>query len=65
MEFGKAMSMFRKSKGLKQGELADIIGVSRQSICYWENGKYVPAPEHVRLVAKALDVDADWLEGCL
>ncbi|MCF6460332.1 helix-turn-helix transcriptional regulator [Clostridium sp. Cult3] len=33
----------RKSKGLSQEELADILGVSRQTISSLENGRYNPS----------------------
>ena len=34
---------FRKSKGLTQQNLGDILGVSRQTIISLENGRYNPS----------------------
>lgn len=33
----------RKQKGIKQEELADVMGVSRQTISSLENGRYNPS----------------------
>lgn len=33
----------RKDKGLRQEELADVLGVSRQTIGSLENGRYNPS----------------------
>ena len=35
----------RKSKGLRQEDLADILGVTRQTIIATENNKYDPTLE--------------------
>lgn len=37
------LEKMRKERGLKQEELADILEVSRQTICSLENGKYNPS----------------------
>lgn len=39
----------RKLKGMKQEDLADLLGVSRQTISSLENGKYNPS---IRLAFK-------------
>ncbi len=33
----------RKEQGIRQEELADLLGVSRQTICSLENGRYNPS----------------------
>ncbi|MBK6291345.1 MAG: helix-turn-helix transcriptional regulator [Ignavibacteria bacterium] len=45
----------RKEKGLTQGELAQRIGVSRQSINYIENGSISPSIKLALLIALELD----------
>ena len=37
------LEKMRKERGLKQDDLADILEVSRQTICSLENGKYNPS----------------------
>lgn len=37
------LEKLRKERGLKQDDLADILEVSRQTICSLENGKYNPS----------------------
>ena len=38
MSLGTTISRLRAEKNLSQGELADILGVSRQSVSKWETG---------------------------
>lgn len=56
----------RIEKGnLKQEELANIVGVTRQTISLIESGKYNPTIKLCLLLAKALDKTLDelfWLE---
>jgi putative transcriptional regulator len=37
------LEKFRKERGLKQEELAEVLGVTRQTIGSLENGKYNPS----------------------
>lgn len=39
---GNRLAELRKQEGLSQEEFAEIMGVSRQTICNWENGFYRP-----------------------
>lgn len=39
---GNRLAELRKQEGLSQEEFAEIMGVSRQTICNWENGLYRP-----------------------
>ena len=40
--FAKKLKAARKSAGKNQNDVARIIGVSRASICHWENGQRTP-----------------------
>ena len=42
MELGQRLKEVRQNAGLKQEELAKHLGVSRQSISNWENGRSLP-----------------------
>ena len=44
----------RKEAGLRQEDLADILGVSRQTIIAIENDKYNPTLELAMKIAKQL-----------
>ena len=43
MKFGDNLKQIRKSKGISQEELADKLGVSRQSVSKWETGENYPS----------------------
>ena len=51
----------RKQQGLTQGALAELTGVSRQSINYIEQGTYAPSVYLAIKVAEALNTTADEL----
>lgn len=46
----------RQDKGLSQDALAKLVGVSKASVCKWEQGKAYPEPRTAFRVAKALRV---------
>ena len=46
---------FREEKGLTQQELADIVGVSRQTIYYLEKGDYNPSLTLSFKISETLD----------
>lgn len=52
------LKRFRKAKGLKQKELADLVGVSESSISQYENGKKNPSFEIALKLAEALDCES-------
>ncbi len=53
----------RRAKGLTQGQLADIVGVSFQTISKWENGGAMPDITYLPVLAKYFDVSVDQLMG--
>lgn len=48
---------------MKQKDLAEKSGISRQSIGYYADGSNIPNAEVLAKIAKALDVSADYLLG--
>ena len=59
MTLGKRIAMFRKEKGLKQEELADLVNLSPQAISKWENNQTCPdislLPELARIIGVTVD----------
>jgi len=51
-----SLKVHRARKNYTQGELADIIGVSRQTINSIESGKYVPSTVLALKLARAFEV---------
>ena len=60
---GKIIREERLNKNMKQEELAQLIGVTQDSISLWENGKRIPDTQYIMLLCKALDIAADYLLG--
>ena len=61
--FGDNIKRLRKNKGLKQQEIADILGVKRNTYSDWENGKCKPNYEKLEKIADFFGVSLDWLFG--
>ncbi len=60
---GKIIKDLRKEIGCTQNKLANILGVTQDSISLWENGKRIPDTQYVIAMAKFFDVTADYLLG--
>jgi len=48
--FGSAMLTLRTATGLKQAELANLLGISRLAVGKWEGGINYPKAEHLKEV---------------
>ena len=58
---GENIQLFRKGKSITQEGLAEIIGVSRQTMAKWESGESAPDLEMAEKLSQALDVPLDEL----
>ncbi|MBE6836288.1 MAG: helix-turn-helix transcriptional regulator [Ruminococcaceae bacterium] len=58
-EIGKFISKLRKSKGLTQNELADMLNISNKTISKWETGEGLPDISVLPELAKSLGVTVD------
>lgn len=61
--FSKRLKELRLKKGLKQQELAEILGIKRNTYSDWENGKTEPSYENLVKLADLFEVSLDWLFG--
>ena len=60
---GERLKMLRKAKGLKQQDLADMLGITKSAISLYENGKRQPSYEHMIDFICIFACDADYLLG--
>ena len=61
MTLGQRLYQLRKDKNLSQEELADRLGVSRQSVSKWETDASYPEPEKLVAIAAFYHVSVDFL----
>lgn len=61
MNLSKKIFELRKAKGLSQEQLAERLGVSRQSVSKWESGESVPELERIVEIGKVFNVTTDYL----
>ena len=64
MKFGEKLRERRREKGLTQAQLAELAGISKRTVIYYERGQTYPQNRLVyRKLADALGVDADYLRN--
>ena len=56
-KFGKRVKELRKSKGLTQEQIAELINIEPPNVSKMENGLHFPQPEKIEKIAKALDIN--------
>lgn len=61
--FGRRLHEIRKSRGLTQQELADKVGLTKTSICCYENGTRTPTMDTLIDLANELNVDLGYFFG--
>lgn len=57
--FSERMTAARKDKKLTQDQVAQALGVSRQLVSHWENGRVEPTQEQREAICKLLDIPMD------
>ncbi len=57
MNFANNIKEIRKEKQLSQEQLAEQLGVSRQSVSKWESGQSYPEMEKILLICKLFNYD--------
>ncbi len=61
MDYPEKLLTLRKAKDLTQEQLAEKLGVSRQSVSKWESGQATPELEKIVSLSAIFDVTTDYL----
>ena len=61
MTLGEKIYKLRAEKGLSQGELSEMLDVSRQSISKWENGGATPDLDNIIKLSEIFGITIDEL----
>lgn len=61
MTIADRIQSLRKSKGMSQEELADKVGVSRQSVSKWESEQASPDLDKIVIMSDIFEVTTDYL----
>ena len=62
---GERLKKVRKERGMKQEELAEILGVKKSTISLYESNKYDPSDSAKVKIARCFDVSLDYLLGVI
>lgn len=57
IKFGKRLKELRKSKGITQEQIAEIVNIEPPNISKIECGMHFPQPEKIEKIANALGVE--------
>ena len=61
MSVGERITTLRKTRDLSQGQLASLMGVSRQAISKWENDQTTPDTLNLIRLSEVLDSDIEYI----
>ncbi len=63
MTFPTRLKELRKEKNCTQRQLAEVLGLTPNSICEWEKERSQPSAEMIVEIAKFFDTTTDYLLG--
>ena len=61
MSVGERITELRKGRDLSQGQLATLMGVSRQAISKWENEQTTPDTTNLIKLSELFDADIEYI----
>ena len=61
MSVGERIAALRKNRNLSQGQLASLMGISRQAISKWENDQTTPDTLNLIRLAEVFDSDIEYI----
>lgn len=62
-DFGTRLRHVRETRGLTQGDMADIIGITLRNYQYYERGEHRLPTSTLYCILHALDISADYFFG--
>lgn len=60
---GERLAELRRGKGLKQAQLAEILGISKGALSNYERNENEPQDDIKKLIAEYFNVSVDYLLG--
>lgn len=61
MTFGEKIVALRKSKGMSQDQLAELLNVTRQSVSKWERDEVIADTDRILAISRLFGVSCDYL----
>lgn len=62
-EIGKSIKYYRNMKGMSQANLAELLGVTRRNVSYYESGERIPPADVLKKLASIFGRSVDELVG--
>ncbi|MCL2018327.1 MAG: helix-turn-helix domain-containing protein [Oscillospiraceae bacterium] len=61
--FSETLKKLREQKGLKQQDIADVLGITQRAYSFYETGRSEPSLEIIRKIADFYNIPIDLLVG--
>lgn len=61
MSIGERIADLRKAQNISQGQLAEVLDISRQAVSKWENDQACPDTLKLVKLAEVLDTEVEYL----
>lgn len=63
MIIGDRIKELRIERNVSQRKLAEVVGVDRRAVIFWEQGVNEPKASYIKKIAEFFGVSADYLLG--
>ena len=63
LRIGNGLRAAREARGMKQEQLASLLGVTDGAVSHWETGRTVPGAPARRLISFVLNVPLDVIDS--
>lgn len=60
---GRRIKAARNKAQMSQWDVATVLGIAQNQVCFWERGRWAPDGWSLCLLANTLNVSVDWLVG--
>lgn len=61
--FSQRLKKAMEQEQMSQSELSKVTGLGKSSISQYVSGKNIPSNSNLKVIASALNISAEWLEG--
>jgi len=65
VHLAKRISVWRRARGLSQGDVARLVGITPEAVSQWESGKVTPTYKNIERFVDVLGLTMERFHGVL